>query len=209
MRICKERDILFIADEVICGFGRMGEWFGSIHYDLKPDMISMAKGLSSAYLPIGAVAFSEARAQEMFATVGEFVHGYTYSGHPACCTAALKNIEIIERENLIERTREHTAPLFAEKLASLADHPIVGEVRTCGLLAAIELVPEKPSRRRFDDYGSVGATCRDFSFKNGLVMRAVRDSMVMSPPLVITDKEIDELVTKTRKTLNDTWTQVG
>ena len=208
MRICKERDILFIADEVICGFGRTGEWFGSIHYDLQPDMISMAKGLSSAYLPIGAVAFSESRAQEMFETAGEFFHGYTYSGHPTCCAAALKNIEIIEREGLVERVRNHTAPLFAEKLQTLADHPIVGEVRTRGLLGAIELVPEKPSRKRFDDYGSVGTICRDHCFNNGLVMRAVRDSMVCSPPLIITDEEIDELVHKARKSLDDTWAEV-
>ncbi|MEO0329366.1 MAG: aspartate aminotransferase family protein [Pseudomonadota bacterium] len=208
MRICKERDILFVADEVICGFGRTGEWFGSIHYDLQPDMISMAKGLSSGYLPIGAVAFSERRAQEMFATAGEFFHGYTYSGHPACCAAALKNIEIMERENLIERVRDHTAPLFAEKLATLSDHPIVGEVRTRGLLAAIELVPEKPSRKRFENYGEVGGICRDFSYSNGLVMRAVRDSMVMSPPLIITDEQIDEMVEKVAKSLDETWAKV-
>ncbi|MBO6814116.1 MAG: aspartate aminotransferase family protein [Rhizobiaceae bacterium] len=208
MRICRERDILFCADEVICGFGRLGEWFGSIHYDLQPDMISMAKGLSSAYLPIGAVAFSEARAQEMFDAAGEFFHGYTYSGHPACCAVALKNIEIIEREGLIDRTRDHTAPLFAEKMKALGDHPIVGEVRTRGLLAAIELVPEKPSRKRFDNYGEVGTVCRDFCFSNGLVMRAVRDSMVASPPLVITDEEIDELVEKAWKSLDQTWAKV-
>ncbi|MEM8649804.1 MAG: aspartate aminotransferase family protein [Pseudomonadota bacterium] len=208
MRICKERDILFIADEVICGFGRLGEWFGSIHYGLEPDMISMAKGLSSAYLPIGAVAFSEKRAQEMFDTAGEFFHGYTYSGHPACCAAALKNIEIMERENLINRTRDHTSVLFAEKMKTLEDHPIVGEVRTRGLLAAIELVPQKPERKRFDDYGSVGVICRDHCFKNGLVMRAVRDTMVASPPLIITDEEIDEMVTKARKSLDATWAEV-
>ena len=209
MRICKEREILLIADEVICGFGRLGEWFGSQAYDLEPDMISMAKGLSSAYLPIGAIAFSESRAQEMFATAGEFFHGYTYSGHPACCAAALKNIEIIEREDLVGRTRTHTAPLFADKLAELQNHPIVGEVRTRGLLAAIELVPSKPSRKRFDNYGSVGAMCRDLSFNNGLVMRAIRDTMVLSPPLIITDDEIDEIVVKVRKTLDETWAKVS
>ncbi|MEM9331307.1 MAG: aspartate aminotransferase family protein [Pseudomonadota bacterium] len=208
MRICKKRDILFVADEVICGFGRLGEWFGSQHYGLEPDMISMAKGLSSAYLPIGAVAFSEARAQEMFQTAGEFVHGYTYSGHPACCTAALKNIEIIEREGLIARTRDHTAPLLAEKMKTLEDHPIVGEVATRGLLGKIELVPEKPSRKRFKNYGEVGGLCRDLSFKNGLVMRAIRDTMVVSPPLVITDAEIEEMVEKMRLTLDQTWAKV-
>ena len=209
IRICREHDILFIADEVICGFGRMGEWFGSIYYDLQPDMISMAKGLSSAYLPIGAVAFSEARAQEMFDTAGEFFHGYTYSGHPACCAVALKNIEIIEREDLINKTRNFTAPLFAEKLARFSDHPIVGEVRTCGLLGAIELVPEKPSRKRFENYGEVGTVCRDISFDNGLVMRAIRDTMVLSPPLVITEEELDELTVKLEKTLDETWAKVS
>ncbi len=207
-RICKERNILFCADEVICGFGRLGEWFGSIHYDLQPDMISMAKGLSSAYLPIGAVAFSEARAQEMFETAGEFFHGYTYSGHPACCAAALKNIEIIECEGLIDRVRDHTGPLFAGKMQTLADHPMVGEVRTRGLMGAIELVADKQSRKRFDNYGAVGTIARDHCFENGLVMRAVRDSLVCSPPLVITDEEIDELVAKARKSLDDTWAEV-
>ncbi len=209
MRICKEREILFVADEVICGFGRMGEWFGSQHYDLQPDMISMAKGLSSAYLPIGAVAFSEARAQEMFASAGEFVHGYTYSGHPAACAAALKNIEIMEREDLVNRVRTHTAPLMAEKMATLEDHPIVGEIATRGLLGKIELVPDKTSRRRFANYGEVGGICRDLSFENGLVMRAIRDTMVVSPPLVITDEEIDEMVEKMRKTLDQTWEKVS
>ncbi|MEO1143836.1 MAG: aminotransferase class III-fold pyridoxal phosphate-dependent enzyme, partial [Pseudomonadota bacterium] len=131
-----------------------------------------------------------------------------YSGHPACCAAALKNIEIMERENLINRTRDHTSVLFAEKMKTLEDHPIVGEVRTRGLLAAIELVPQKPERKRFDDYGSVGVICRDHCFKNGLVMRAVRDTMVASPPLIITDEEIDEMVTKARKSLDATWAEV-
>jgi len=208
MRICKERDILFVADEVICGFGRLGEWFGSQHYGLQPDMISMAKGLSSAYLPIGAVAFSEARAQEMFDVGGEFFHGYTYSGHPACCAAALKNIEIMEREDLINRTRDHVAPLLAEKWATLNDHPMVGEAATRGLLAKIELVPEKPSRKRFDNPGAVGTICRDHCFANGVVLRAVRDTMVASPPLILTDAEIDELVEKTWRALDATWAEV-
>jgi len=207
-RICKERGILFIADEVICGFGRLGEWFGSKYYGIEPDMISMAKGLSSAYLPIGAVAFSETRAQEMYATGGEFFHGYTYSGHPACCAAALKNIEILEREGIVDRVRNHTSKVLAEKLATLADHPIVGEVRTRGMLGAIEMVPHKPSRERFANYGAVGTIARDHAFNNGIVMRAIRDSLVTSPPLVISDDEIDELVKKARKTLDDTWNDV-
>ena len=115
----------------------------------------------------------------------------------------------MEREDLISRTREITAPMFSEKLTTLSDHPIVGEVRTRGLLAAIELVPEKPSRKRFENYGAVGEICRDISFENGLVMRAVRDSMVMSPPLIVTEAELDEMVAKIRKTLDQTWDRVA
>ena len=172
MRICKERDILFIADEVICGFGRLGEWFGSNKFDLQPDLMTMAKGLSSAYLPVGAVAVSDRIANDMFDKAGEFFHGYTYSGHPACCAAALANLKIMEDENLIDRVRDHTGPLFAEKWASLADHPLVGEARSCGLVAAIELVADKSSRQRFDNIGATGGICRDHSYQNGLIMRA-------------------------------------
>ena len=207
-RICKERDILLITDEVICGFGRLGEWFGAIHYGVEPDMMTMAKGLSSGYLPIGATAVSERIAQTIFDNAGEYVHGYTYSGHPACCTAALKNLEIIEREGLVDRVKTHTGPLFQEKFAKLGDHPMVGEVRCVGLMGALELVPEKPSRKRFDNVGEVGTICRNHCFQNGLIMRAVRDTMVVSPPLVITDEEIDEFMEKAWKSLDQTWQKV-
>ncbi len=208
-RICKERDILLITDEVICGFGRLGEWFGAIHYGLEPDMMTMAKGLSSGYLPIGALAVSDKIARQIFENAGEYVHGYTYSGHPACCAAALKNIEIIEREGLVDRTRTHTGPLFHDKLQTLADHPMVGEVRSVGLMAAIELVADKSSRKRFDNVGEVGTKCRDKCFENGLIMRAVRDTMVISPPLVITDGEIGELVEKAWKSIDQAWQEIG
>ena len=209
MRICKEREILFVADEVICGFGRLGAWFGSDRLELQPDLMTMAKGLSSGYLPIGAVAVSEKIANDVFTHAGEFFHGYTYSGHPACCAAALANLKIIEEEKLIEKVRDQTEPYFAEKWASLGDHPMVGEARSLGLVGALELVPEKPSRKRFANVGEVGNLCRDRSFDNGLVMRAVRDTMVVSPPLIITEGEIDEMVEKAWKTLDETWRNVA
>ncbi|MBS1269991.1 MAG: Putrescine--pyruvate aminotransferase [Gammaproteobacteria bacterium] len=207
-RICAERDILFIADEVICGFGRLGRWFGSQTYDLKPDLISMAKGISSGYLPLGAVAISEKVAQPLIERAGEFFHGYTYSGHPTCAAVAMENLRILHEERIVERVREHTVPYFQKAWSTLTDHPLVGEARSIGLMGALELVPDKASRKRFDNIGQVGETCRDLCLDNGLVMRAVRDSMIVSPPLVITDEQIDELIERARKSLDLTLKKV-
>ena len=135
---------------------------------------------------------------------GEFYHGFTYSGHPAACAAALKNIEILQRERIVERVRDHIGPYLQARWKALGDHPLVGEARMVGLVGALELVPEKPSRKRFADAGLAGTICRDHSFKNGLVMRAVRDTMIISPPLTITEEEVDLLVALVEKTLDDT-----
>ena len=153
----------------------------------------MAKGLSSGYLPIGAVAFADHLIRDFFELGGEFYHGMTYAGHPVAAAVALRNIEIIESEKLVERTRE-IGPYFAEALASLRDHPIVGETRSMGLIGAIELSNDKVRRGRFAKPGRVGTLCRDNSFANGLIMRACWDTMVLAPPLVITRKDIDHLV---------------
>lgn len=201
-RICAERDILFIADEVICGFGRLGHWFGSQYYDLQPDLISMAKGITSGYLPLGAVAIGEKVAGPLIEGAGEFFHGYTYSGHPTCAAVAVENLRILENEHIVERVHQHTAQYFQNAWSKLSGHPIVGEARSVGLMGALELVPEEGSRRRFEDIGKVGEICRDCCLDNGLVMRAVRDAMIVSPPLVITDEQIDELVEKARKSLD-------
>jgi len=138
---------------------------------------------------------------------GEFFHGYTYSGHPTCCAAALANIKIMEDENLVDRVRDHTATVFAEKWQSLGDHPLVGEARSRGLMAALELVPDKSSRQKFANSGEVGIACRDHSYNNGLVMRAVADTMVVSPPIIISDEQIDEMIEKAWKALD--LTQAG
>ena len=207
-RICQERDILFVADEVICGFGRLGEWYGSQYFGLKPDLVTMAKGISSGYLPVGAVGMTENVAQGLMGA-SEFAHGYTYSGHPTCCAAALENIATLEREDIVTRVKDHTAMVWSQKLAQLAEHPIVGEVDTAGLLGKIELVPEKgKSRKRFDAYGRVGTLARDHSFRNGVVLRAVRDTLIACPPLIISDSEIDWLVECTWKTLDQTMADV-
>ena len=203
-KILARRDILFIADEVICGFGRTGNWFGSDTYGLKPDLMPVAKGLSSGYLPIGGVRISDKVADPLYEKGGEFFHGFTYSAHPAACAAALANLNILEREKIVERVRDKTAPYMQAKWKTLADHPLVGEARMKGLVGALELTKNKKTREFFRDIGMVGTMCRDFSFRNGLVMRAVRDSMIVSPPLVISEAEIDEFIKRALKTLDDT-----
>ncbi|MTI18072.1 aspartate aminotransferase family protein [Rhodobacteraceae bacterium RKSG542] len=202
-RICKQYNILLVVDEVICGFGRTGNWFGSQTFDIKPDLMPIAKGLSSGYLPIGAVLVSDRVAEGFIENGGDFNHGYTYSAHPVACAAALANLEILENEGIIEKVANETGPYLAEKWMMLADHPLVGEARICGLVGALELSPNKETRAPFAaETGTVGTICRDFCFETGLVMRHVRDSMIISPPLVITKEEIDELVAKAHKALD-------
>jgi putrescine aminotransferase len=193
-RICKEYDILLVVDEVICGFGRTGKWFGSDYFELTPDLMPVAKGLSSGYLPIGGVMVSKELSEVLIDKGGEFAHGFTYSGHPACTAVAAENIRIMRRERIVEHVEQEAAPYFRRKWAELADHPLVGEARSIGLLGALELVKDKSSRKFFDPRLEVGNRCRDICFGNGLVMRAVGDKMVVSPPLVINNTEIDELV---------------
>lgn len=198
--ILAKYDILFVADEVICGFGRTGEWFGSDFYDLKPDMMTIAKGLTSGYIPMGGLIVRD----EVVAVLnegGDFNHGFTYSGHPVAAAVALENIRIMRDEKIIERVKAETAPYLQKRLRELNDHPLVGEVRGVGLLGAIELVQDKATRARYVGRG-VGMICRQFCFDNGLIMRAVGDTMIIAPPLVITKEEIDELVSKARKCLD-------
>ncbi len=205
-RICVERDILLVADEVICGFGRTGNWFGSQTYGLTADLMPIAKGLTSGYLPMGGVLVSDRVGAVITAEGAEFNHGFTYSGHPTCAAAALANLAIIEREGLVARVRDDIGPYLAERWLKLGDHPLVGEARMKGLMGALELVPAKRSRTvRFADEGRAGTIARDISFANGLIMRAVRDSLILSPPLTLTHAEADELVRLAEKTLNETW----
>jgi len=191
--ICRQYGILLVSDEVICGFGRLGEWFGFQHFGYTPDIVSMAKGLSSGYLPISATGVSRDIVETLRASDEDFVHGYTYSGHPTAAAVALRNLDILEREGLVARVRDHVAPLLARSLATLADKPMVGEVRTRGLLGAVEIVAEKGTNRRLPG-GKVAQLVRDACISCGLMVRAVRESIVMAPPFVITDEEIARLV---------------
>ncbi len=208
-RICSEYDILLVIDEVICGFGRTGEWFGSDYYGLQPDLMPIAKGLSSGYLPIGGVMVSDRVAETLIEEGGEFFHGFTYSGHPASCAVAAANIRIIRDEKLIENVAQNTAPYLQQRWKELQDHPLVGEARGLGFLGALELVRDKTSRSFFEERGKAGGVCRDFCFENGLVMRAVRDTMIISPPLIMTREQIDELMELAVKCLDLTARELG
>ncbi len=203
-RICNEHGILLVADEVICGFGRTGQWFGSQTFDLKPDVMTMAKGLSSGYQPIGAVMISDRIAEIFDRENKEFTHGYTYSGHPVACAVALKNLQIMRDEKIIENARDNVMDYLQQRFSEFADHPLVGEARGMGFLGALELVKDKSTREKFDDKGSAGVTCRNISAENGLIMRAVGDSMILCPPLIINRDQVDELAEKIAITLDQT-----
>jgi putrescine aminotransferase len=171
--------------------------------------MTLAKGLTSGYLPLSAVMVGDRVADVLLAKDVEFHHGYTYSGHPVSCAVAIENIRLLRDEGLVERVHDDTGPYLARRLAELADHPLVGEVRTQGFLGAIELVKDKATRRFFEPVGQVGRICRDHCFRNGLIMRATRDTMLTSPPLIWTHAHVDEFMVLARRALDLTLADVG
>ncbi|TCS40660.1 aspartate aminotransferase family protein [Reinekea marinisedimentorum] len=203
-RICDKYEILLVIDEVICGFGRTGEWFASETYNIRPDLLCMAKGITSGYLPLGGVMVRDNVADVLISANSEFAHGFTYSGHPAACAVAIANINEMQSRNIIAELKETIAPYFAEKWQELSEHPLVGEARVKGMVAAIELVSDKTTNTRYKKELEVGMKCRDNCIKSGLIMRAVGDTMIVSPPLIITKKEIDLLIERAKKALDTT-----
>lgn len=203
-RICRKYDVLLCADEVICGYGRTGQWFGSDYFGFSPDVMTTAKGLTSGYIPMGAVLFSDRIAHVLRDKGGELAHGYTYSGHPVCAAVALENIRILQDEKILENCRDNTGPYLAQRWQELGEHKLVGEARIAGMVGALELVPVKGERKFFSERGKVGGLCRNIALGNGLILRATYDSMLLSPPLIISREQIDELFEKTWKSLNET-----
>jgi putrescine aminotransferase len=208
-RICRKYDVLLVADEVITGFGRTGHWFASEHFGIQPDIMTLAKGITSGYIPLGAVMFNDRIAAVLKEKGGELAHGYTYSGHPVCAAVALENIRILEDEKIVETVHADTGPYLKQRWHELGKHPLVGESRIVGMMGALELVPAKPDRRYFGDRGAVGGMCRDIALRNGLILRATNDAMLLSPPLVITRAQIDELFEKAWKSLDETAAALG
>ena len=193
-KLCKKYDILLCVDEVICGFGRTGEWFGSQHYNIKPDIITFAKGVTSGYLPLSGIGIGKRVSETIIDKGGEFYHGYTYSGHPVACAVAIENIRILKEEGIIENVKNVTGPYLQKRMREFKNHQLVGEVRGEGLLVGLELVKNKEKKEFFEPIGIIGNICRDHCFNNNLIMRAVRDGMMCSPPLTITIEEIDKCI---------------
>ena len=201
-RICDKYGILLISDEVICGFGRLGRWFGCEYFGTKPDFITFAKAVTSGYIPLGGTIVSDRVADVLIEKGGEFNHGYTYSGHPVACAVGLENLRIFKVEKIVEKVANETAPYLAEKFSTLADHPIVGVTETCGMMAGLVLVKDKTRKIRFDAEAAVGMICRGYCFKEGVIMRAVGDRMIIAPPLIISKAEIDATIALIRRCLD-------
>ncbi|WP_119352567.1 aspartate aminotransferase family protein [Azohydromonas sediminis] len=207
-RICDRYGILLVSDEVICGFGRTGHWFGCERFGTRPDLMTFAKGVTSGYIPLGGVMVGDRVADVLIRQGGEFTHGYTYSGHPVACAVAVANVRLIRELKLVEHVHDDVGPYLASVFEALAEHPLVGEAQTCGLMGALQLVKDKASGTPFPAELEVGMVCRGHCFGNGLIMRAVGDRMIIAPPLVITRAQIDEMAALIRRCLDLTLADV-
>jgi putrescine aminotransferase len=198
--LCREHGILFVADEVITAFGRLGEWFASDLWDLDPDLLCIAKGVTSGYLPLGGTLVSDEIAADLIQG-GPFAHGFTYSGHPTACAAALANLDLIERDGLLPAVRDELAPLFQQHLQSLADHPAVGEVRGTGLIGALELVP-RGGRTALQPGAMLGVKAAALIREENVIVRGIRDLIAMAPPLTTSPAEMGLLFRAVRSGLD-------
>ncbi|MDE0941123.1 MAG: aminotransferase [Alphaproteobacteria bacterium] len=207
--VLKKYDVLFIADEVVCGFGRTGNWWGSQTFDLQPDMISCAKALSAAYQPISALMVNDKIHSAMLAQsdkLGAFAHGYTHAGHPVTTAVALEVIKVYEEMDIVERAQRVGGRMVAG-LQKLADHPLVGDVRGVGFLAGMELMADKATRTPFEA-GRAGAVADKFGRENGLILRVIGDRLAFAPPLIISEAEIDDMLVKLSRTLDQTHAEL-
>ena len=208
-RICQERDILLIMDEVICGFGRTGKWFGCETYDLEPDLLTFAKAVTNGYMPLGGVMISDKVANVLLDHGGEFAHGLTYSGHPAACAAGIETLRVLRETGVIETAASDVGPYLQQRLRQLEDHRIVGEVRGRGMFAAVELVRDKQSRERLAPDAEAAQYCRNMANAGGLMVRQTGDAMITAPPLICSREEIDRLVTLLATALDQTADHYG
>jgi 4-aminobutyrate--pyruvate transaminase len=206
MPVLAKHDVLMIDDEVICGFGRTGNWFGATTLGMTPTSMSMAKQLTAAYVPLSAVAINGEMAEVIEAATGElgvFGHGFTYGGHPLGCAVACKTLEIYQRRDILGHVRK-VAPLFQSRLRALADHPLVGEARGVGLVGGIELSPDKENAAMFAQPGKVGPKLASELLKHGVILRAIGDTLAFCPPMTISEDEIEALFEPLPKALDAT-----
>ena len=211
-RICDKYGVLLSADEVICGCGRLGAWFASELMQIKPDLITFAKGVTSGYVPLGGVLVGDRVAKVLTEKGGDFNHGFTYSGHPVACAAALENLGIILEEQLVKQVAIETGPYLKAKFAALGDHPLVGYTNSLGFVAGLNLVKTRADKPHdcelFDPALGVGMVCRGYMFDHGVIMRAVGDRMIIAPPLVMTTVQIDEMIGRIRAALDATLADI-
>ena len=208
-RIVDKYGILLISDEVICAFGRLGHWFAYEKFGYKPDLVTFAKAVTSGYIPLGGVMVGNRVAQVLIEKGGEFNHGYTYSGHPVACAVGLANLELMEREQLPQRVKGEMGAYLARRYAELNDHPLVAAAETCGFVAGLVLVKNKKTKKRFHPDIAVGMVCRGHCFRNALIMRAVGDRMIISPPLIMSTSDIYELIRLIKQALDLTLQELA
>ena len=208
-KILDEREVLFISDEVICGFGRMGRWFGFEHFGTRPDLVTFAKGVTNGFQPLAGVIVGDRVAEVLTGGGGEFAHGFTWSGHPAACAAGVAALELYRELAINEYVAQTIAPYWSARLAELEGHRIVGETRSLGMLGSLELVRDTPTRTRLEAQHNAGLVCRDAAVDSGLMVRAVKDSIISAPPLVSTKEELDLLFDRLVQALDHTAAHYG
>ncbi|MFI8480212.1 aspartate aminotransferase family protein [Pseudomonas sp. NPDC078700] len=209
-RICRKYDVLLCADEVIGGFGRTGEWFAHEYFGFEPDTLSIAKGLTSGYIPMGGLVLSKRMAQVLVEQGGVFAHGLTYSGHPVAAAVAIANLKALRDEQIVSQVKNDTGPYLQKALREVfTDHPLIGEIQGTGLVAALQFCQDKTTRKRFTNEGDITWQCRTFGFEEGVIIRSTLGRMIMAPALVADHATLDELVEKTRRAVDRTAQQLG
>ncbi|WP_409423034.1 aspartate aminotransferase family protein [Pseudaeromonas sp. ZJS20] len=209
-RICRQYDVLLCADEVIGGFGRTGEWFAHEHFGFQPDTISIAKGLTSGYIPMGGLVLSRRLGEALVEHGGVFAHGLTYAGHPVAAAVALANLDALQGEGIVSRVKTDTGPYLQACLREVFDrHPLVGEIQGTGLVAALQFCQDKATRRRFANESDITWRCHRLGFEEGVIIRSTLGRMIMAPALVISHGEIDELIAKTKRAVDRTAQELG
>jgi adenosylmethionine-8-amino-7-oxononanoate aminotransferase len=209
-RICRQYDVLLCADEVIGGFGRTGEWFAHQHFGFQPDTLSIAKGLTSGYIPMGGLVLSKRMAEVLVEQGGVFAHGLTYSGHPVAAAVAIANLTALRDEGVVTQVKNDTGPYLQQCLREVfGNHPLVGEVQGAGFVAALQLAEDKATRKRFANENDIAWRCRTIGFEEGVIIRSTLGRMIMAPALVAGRGEIDELVDKTRIAIDRTAQEFG
>jgi 4-aminobutyrate--pyruvate transaminase len=209
-KVLRKHDVLLVADEVICGFGRVGTMFAIETYGMQPDIITLGKQMSSGYLPISATIISNPIFEALVAEsdkIGLFAHGFTHSGHPVAAAVAVETLKIYEERHILDHVRA-IAPHFQDRLRGLYSHPLIGEARGVGLLGALELVRDKPNKEPFDPALKVGDLAFELAQEEGLIVRAIGDSLAVCPPLIINDAEIDELFNRLSRALDRTHVEL-